>query len=44
MTQPLHDVGQLQRGMTVTLEDGRVIEPSQVLDPPVPGHVSKRGS
>ncbi|KAI9310318.1 beta-lactamase-like protein [Dichotomocladium elegans] len=31
--------GKLQRGETVTLEDGRVIEPSQVMGASVPGHV-----
>ena len=29
--------GELQKGSTVTLDDGRVIEPSQVLGPPRPG-------
>ncbi|KAI7875046.1 hypothetical protein K492DRAFT_153101 [Lichtheimia hyalospora FSU 10163] len=31
--------GRLQRGETVTLDDGRVIEPSQVMDPSLPGHL-----
>lgn len=33
------DLGRLQRGQTVTLDDGRVIEPSQVMNPSIPGHV-----
>lgn len=32
-------IGKLQKGNSVTLEDGRVIEPSQVMDPDKPGHV-----
>ena len=35
----MSDIGRLQRGQTVTLDDGRVIEPSQVMDPSLPGHV-----
>ena len=34
-------IGRLQRGETITLEDGRIIEPSQVVGPSSPGHVSK---
>ena len=30
--------GKLQRGETITLEDGRQIQPEQVLGPPRPGH------
>lgn len=32
-------VGKLQKGNSITLEDGRVIEPSQVMEPDKPGHV-----
>lgn len=35
----MDDLGRLQRGQTVTLDDGRVIEPSQVMNPSIPGHV-----
>ncbi|KAG2174359.1 hypothetical protein INT43_004382, partial [Umbelopsis isabellina] len=31
--------GKLHRGEPVTLEDGKVINPSEVCDPPIPGHV-----
>jgi len=30
--------GKLHRGETVTLEDGTVVTPDQVCDPPIPGH------
>jgi hypothetical protein len=32
--------GKLHRGESVTLESGIVVNPSQVCDPPIPGHVS----
>jgi ribonuclease Z len=37
--------GKLHRGESITLDDGTVVTPDRVCDPPVPGHVSyKRGA